>query len=40
MDIQLPLRIDGKSGGVLHDTRQITIIGANGWGKSRFCNAL
>lgn len=40
MDIQLPLRIDGKSGGVLHDTRQITIIGANGSGKSRFCNAL
>ena len=40
MDIQLPLRIDGKTGGTLHDTRQITIIGANGSGKSRFCKAL
>ena len=40
MEIQLPLRIDGHTGGVLRETRQITVIGANGSGKSRFCNAL
>jgi len=40
MDITLPKRIDGKTPDVLHDTRQITIIGANGSGKSRFCSQL
>lgn len=40
MDLQLPIRIDGRSGGTLRDTRQVTVIGANGSGKSRFCNAL
>ena len=40
MEIQLPKRIDGKTAAVLRDTKQITIIGANGSGKSRFCKAL
>ncbi len=40
MDILLPKRIDSKQAPILHDTRQITIIGANGSGKSRFCNQL
>ena len=40
MDIQLPLRIDGHAGSKLLETRQITIIGANGSGKSRFCDAM
>lgn len=40
MELQLPIRIDGHQGGTLHDTRQVTVIGANGSGKSRFCNAI
>lgn len=40
MDLNLPRRIDGAQPETLHDTRQITIIGANGSGKSRFCDAL
>lgn len=40
MDITLPLRTDGATPETLHDARQITIIGANGSGKSRFCDAL
>jgi len=40
MDITLPKRIDGKTPQVLRDSRQITIIGANGSGKSRFCSQL
>ena len=40
MDITLPKRIDGKEPEVLHDSRQITIIGTNGAGKSRFCSQL
>ena len=40
MEIQLPKRIDGKPAAKLRDTKQITVIGANGSGKSRFCNAL
>ena len=40
MDITLPKRIDGKRPEVLLDSRQITIIGANGSGKSRFCSQL
>ena len=40
MDLLLPKRIDGKQASILRDTRQITIIGANGSGKSRFCNQL
>ena len=40
MDLLLPKRIDNKQAPILRDTRQITIIGANGSGKSRFCNQL
>ena len=40
MDIILPKRIDGQEPGLLPDTQQITIIGANGSGKSRFCTQL
>ena len=40
MDIRLPKRIDGKQPEVLQDSKQITVIGANGAGKSRFCSAL
>ena len=40
MDIRLPKRIDGHQPDVLIESRQITIIGANGSGKSRFCTAL
>ena len=40
MDITLPKRIDGKQPDVLLESRQITIIGANGSGKSRFCSQL
>ena len=40
MDIQLPPRIDGGEPPVLKGARQITIIGANGSGKSRFCSQL
>ncbi|MEF9924421.1 MAG: DUF4435 domain-containing protein [Muribaculaceae bacterium] len=36
MDIQLPKRIDGAKAEVLHNVRQITVIGANGAGKTRF----
>ncbi len=40
MDIRLPKRMDGHQPDVLVESRQITIIGANGAGKSRFCTAL
>ncbi len=40
MDITLPRRIDGQQPETLKEARQITIIGANGSGKSRFCDAL
>ena len=40
MDIRLPKRMDGHQPDVLMDSKQITIIGANGAGKSRFCSAL
>ncbi len=40
MDIQLPKRIDGGEVGVLQNARQVTVIGANGSGKTRFCNEL
>lgn len=36
MDIQLPKKIDGNTPKILHDVRQITVIGANGAGKTRF----
>jgi len=40
MDITLPKRIDGKEPEVLQGARQITVIGANGSGKTRFCQQL
>lgn len=40
MELKLPPRIDGATPEVLTDVRQVTVIGANGSGKSRFCDAL
>ena len=40
MDIQLPKRIDGNEAVVLHDVHQMTVIGANGAGKTRFSRML
>ncbi len=37
MEILLPNRSNGEPAGVLGEVRQITIIGTNGSGKSRFC---
>lgn len=36
MNIELPKRIDGKSPITLNEIKQITVIGANGAGKTRF----
>ena len=40
MDLLLPKKSNGREADVLHDARQVTIIGANGSGKSRFCSQL
>ncbi len=40
MEIKLPPRIDGSEVPQLNDSRQVTVIGANGSGKSRFCDAI
>ncbi len=40
MNVQLPDRIDGTASPVLENVRQITLIGANGSGKSRFAHWL
>ncbi len=40
MDIRLPKRMDGHQPEVLIESKQITVIGTNGSGKSRFCSAL
>ena len=40
MDIRLPKRMDGHQPEVLVESKQITVIGTNGAGKSRFCSAL
>ena len=40
MVLQLPPRIDGAEPPALRESKQVTIIGANGSGKSRFCTAL
>lgn len=40
MNLTLPPRTDGSEPSTLHEARQVTIIGANGSGKSRFCDAL
>ena len=40
MDLLLPNKINGSKGEILRDARQVTIIGANGAGKTRFVNKL
>lgn len=40
MDLLLPNRIDGSKPAILHGVNQMTVIGANGAGKSRFCRRL
>lgn len=40
MNIPLPPRSDGAPSTTLEDARLVTIIGANGSGKSRFCDAI
>ena len=40
MDIKLPNKSNSQPADVLHDVRQLTLIGANGSGKSRFCSKL
>ncbi len=40
MNIQLPKRIDGGEPAVLQSVRQLTVIGANGAGKTRFSRSL
>ncbi|MBR5030388.1 MAG: DUF4435 domain-containing protein [Muribaculaceae bacterium] len=40
MDLLLPNKITGQKGEILRDARQVTIIGANGAGKTRFVNKL
>lgn len=40
MDLLLPNKINSQKGDILRDVRQVTIIGANGAGKTRFCNKL
>ena len=40
MDIRLPNRMDGKPADVLRNVHQVTLIGANGSGKSRFARWL
>ncbi len=38
MDILLPNKSTNEKPDLLHDVRQITVIGTNGSGKTRFCN--
>lgn len=40
MDIRLPNRMDGKPADVLRNVHQVTLIGANGSGKTRFAQWL
>ncbi len=40
MDITLPKKTEGRPCDVLTDAHQVTIIGANGSGKSRFCTEI
>ena len=40
MDITLPKRIDGQQPGSLNGRQQITVVGANGSGKTRFVNRM
>ncbi|MBQ2563194.1 MAG: DUF4435 domain-containing protein [Muribaculaceae bacterium] len=40
MDLLLPNKISGQKGEILREARQVTIIGANGAGKTRFVNHL
>jgi len=40
MDLLLPNKITGQKGEILRDVHQVTVIGANGAGKSRFIDKL
>lgn len=40
MDITLPKKTEGRQSDMLTDAHQVTIIGANGSGKSRFCDEI
>ena len=40
MDLLLPNKINSAKGEILREARQVTIIGANGAGKTRFVNKL
>ena len=40
MDITLPKRIDGQQPATLNGRQQITVVGANGSGKTRFVNRM
>ena len=40
MDITLPKRIDGQQPVSLNGRQQITVVGANGSGKTRFVNRM
>ena len=40
MDIQLPNKTNSNESTILKGARQITVIGANGSGKTRFCNQI
>ena len=40
MEITLPKRIDGQPAQVLTGKQQITVVGANGAGKTRFINRM
>lgn len=40
MDLLLPNKINGQRGEILREARQVTVIGANGAGKTRFINKL
>ena len=40
MNITLPKRIDGQAPPTLNGRRQITVVGANGTGKTRFINQM
>ena len=40
MELLLPKKINSTEKMVLTDARQVTVIGANGSGKTRFCNQM
>ena len=40
MELPLPKKINSTEKMVLTDARQVTVIGTNGSGKTRFCNQM